>query len=219
MTGPDDAHLRIGHAERDRAVEVLRDAAGDGRLTLDELDERIEAALSARTASDLAVILADLVPGGTLGAVVDPRSTLEPGLPGSSWDNPLVLTARWDDVKRAGAWEVPPFLEAHAVAGNVKLDFQDAIVTSKVVDISVHGGAGDIVIVVPQGFGVDVSHLHTGLGGVRSRVAPRPSAGQPQLVVRGTISMGDIKVRYPNRLDTWQRERRIARGNTQELKN
>ena len=39
--------LRASHADRDEAVEVLREAAGDGRLTAEELDERLEAALPA----------------------------------------------------------------------------------------------------------------------------------------------------------------------------
>jgi hypothetical protein len=52
--------LRASHADRDRTVEVLRDAAGDGRLTASELDERVEAALTARTGSELAALTADL---------------------------------------------------------------------------------------------------------------------------------------------------------------
>ena len=46
--------LRASHADRDRVVDVLRIAAGDGLLTADELDERLEVALSARTLSELA---------------------------------------------------------------------------------------------------------------------------------------------------------------------
>lgn len=52
--------LRASHADRDRAVEVLRDAARDGQLTASELDERVEAALTARTRSELAALTADL---------------------------------------------------------------------------------------------------------------------------------------------------------------
>jgi hypothetical protein len=44
--GPGAApELRASHADRERVVEILRVAAGDGRLTSDELDERLEAAL------------------------------------------------------------------------------------------------------------------------------------------------------------------------------
>ena len=55
--GPD---FRVSHADRDQVVEILREAAGDGRLSADELDERVEAALAARSGSDLAVLTADL---------------------------------------------------------------------------------------------------------------------------------------------------------------
>jgi hypothetical protein len=41
--------LRGSHADRDRVVEILSVAAGDGRLTAAELDQRPDAAWSART--------------------------------------------------------------------------------------------------------------------------------------------------------------------------
>ena len=41
--------LRASHEDRDRIVELLRMAAGDGRLTAEELDQRLEVALTART--------------------------------------------------------------------------------------------------------------------------------------------------------------------------
>lgn len=37
-------HLRVSDADREQAAEVLRKAAGDGRITFDELDERVSAA-------------------------------------------------------------------------------------------------------------------------------------------------------------------------------
>src|SRR6201999_3022265 len=52
--------LRASHEDRDRAVEILRVAAGDGRLTTAELDDRVEAALTARTRGELAALTADL---------------------------------------------------------------------------------------------------------------------------------------------------------------
>ena len=54
------ADLRASHEDRDQVVEVLRVAAGDGRLTADELDERLEVALAARTFGELAALTADL---------------------------------------------------------------------------------------------------------------------------------------------------------------
>jgi uncharacterized protein DUF1707 len=63
------AEVRASHADREQVVDVLRVAAGDGRLTTDELDERLEAALSARTVGKLDELTADL--GTRPGIVVD----------------------------------------------------------------------------------------------------------------------------------------------------
>jgi hypothetical protein len=55
--GPD---LRASNADRDVAADILCAAVADGRLTLAELDERLEGVLSARTLRELARLLSDL---------------------------------------------------------------------------------------------------------------------------------------------------------------
>jgi DUF1707 SHOCT-like domain len=68
MTGPQGPAaagrdlLRAGHAEREQAIESLKDAFVDGRLTMDELDARSGRALVARTCAELAALTADLPP-------------------------------------------------------------------------------------------------------------------------------------------------------------
>jgi Domain of unknown function (DUF1707) len=59
----DFPEMRASDADRDRVLDMLREAAGDGRLTSDEFDERMEAALSSRTLGELAALTADLGPG------------------------------------------------------------------------------------------------------------------------------------------------------------
>ncbi|MFI6496560.1 DUF1707 domain-containing protein [Nonomuraea typhae] len=60
-----DAHdLRIGDAERERTMESLREHFAQGRLTHEELDERLDRTLAARTARDLTEITADLPSDG-----------------------------------------------------------------------------------------------------------------------------------------------------------
>jgi len=61
---PDRRDLRASHEDRDQVVERLTVAAGDGRLTAEELDERIEAALTSRTYGELAALLVDLPEAG-----------------------------------------------------------------------------------------------------------------------------------------------------------
>lgn len=58
MTSQDD--LRIGDWERDKAMAALREHFAQGRLTAEELDERLGDALTARTGGDLRRLTADL---------------------------------------------------------------------------------------------------------------------------------------------------------------
>ena len=60
MEPVDPRDLRISDADRHRVAEVLREAAGEGRLDLDELDERLEATYAAKTYGDLVPITVDL---------------------------------------------------------------------------------------------------------------------------------------------------------------
>ena len=58
MTEP--SHLRASDADRDAVAERLRRAAVEGRLEADELEERLHAALRARTYGELEHLVADL---------------------------------------------------------------------------------------------------------------------------------------------------------------
>ena len=74
---------RIGDAERDNATELLREHMAQGRLTAEEFDERIDAALKAKVASDLDPLFSDL-PGPRPGQAV---ATTEP-YPTPPWQRP-----------------------------------------------------------------------------------------------------------------------------------
>jgi hypothetical protein len=65
MVSFSEADVRASDEERERVVSALRDHAGAGRLEPSELEERVEAALAARTLGDLEPLLADL-PGPTI---------------------------------------------------------------------------------------------------------------------------------------------------------
>ncbi len=213
MSETDNPDIRIGDAERERAVEVLKEAAADGRLTLSELDERIDATLRSVTRADLRDVLMDLVPNETIRELLGLQSTLAQLAPGSRWDDPLVLMAHWEDVTRRGEWDIPPFLETHSVAASVVLDFTAARFGAPVIDISHFGGAGDLVLIVSKQHGVNTDRVTGGLGRVRNKANPRSETGQPQLLVRGSLGLGNIRVRLPNSLDRWLSDRALrSRG-------
>jgi Domain of unknown function (DUF1707) len=66
---PDLSRLRAGHADRERAIDVLKAAFAEGRLDQDEYTERVGQAHAARTYGELAALTSDL-PVGPLGSLV-----------------------------------------------------------------------------------------------------------------------------------------------------
>ena len=181
--------LRASHADRDRVVEVLRVAAGDGLLTADELDERLEAALSARTRSELAVLTADLPPSGIQLQAKD-----------------LVrIDQRFGDVTRNGRWVVPRRMEIRLTAGDVKLDFTEALITQDTLHIDVDLGiGGDLTLVTRPGIVVDTGDLSGRLGEVKVRDVTDPHAPVILRVeLAGRVRGGGVVARLPRRT-FWQ---------------
>src|SRR5215472_4113775 len=62
---PDKGNLRASDADRERIADILRQAAGDGRLTMEELDERLDSVYAAKTYAELEPITKDLPAAGT----------------------------------------------------------------------------------------------------------------------------------------------------------
>ena len=91
--------LRASHADRDQVVELLRVAAGDGRLSSDELDDRLERALTARTYAELAALTADLP--ATPGAVVVPPGA---GAVSATAKDLVRINVKGSSAHRDGGW-------------------------------------------------------------------------------------------------------------------
>ncbi len=70
---PEPRNLRASDADRERVANVLREAAGDGRLTMDELDERLDAVYAAKTYAELEPITHDLPDAGAAHAPAPSR--------------------------------------------------------------------------------------------------------------------------------------------------
>jgi Domain of unknown function (DUF1707) len=97
--------IRIGDADRERTAERLRRAAGEGRLAPEELEERLEAAFSARTAEDLRPLVADLPPAPGPRRPRVPRGELRAYVATS-----VLLVAIWALTGAGYFWPVWPIL-------------------------------------------------------------------------------------------------------------
>lgn len=181
---PDKAPLlRASDADRHEAAEVLRTAAGDGRLDLDELDERLGMVFAAKTRVELEPLLADLVTAAPSAP-----------LPADS-DEPLLLETGSGTIKRTGAWLVPRRIRAQCGSGTVKLDFTEATCPPEVV-VEASARSGSVILIVPRGWAVRIESASTTSGSVVSKANDPVEPGAPMLRVHGSVRSGTVKVRY-----------------------
>ena len=91
-------NVRVGDADREAIAAQLREHYADGRLTLDELNERLDQTFAAKTRADLNTVMRDLPyaaqPGIGMGGS---------GWPGPAWSGPMATRPDWDYRERPGA--------------------------------------------------------------------------------------------------------------------
>ncbi|RZB20149.1 DUF1707 domain-containing protein [Streptomyces sp. F001] len=175
------SEVRASHADRDRVVEVLTAAAGDGRLTAEELDERVGAALSARTMGELAALTGDLP------VVAEAKDVVRIEQEGSS-------------VRRDGTWAVPRRLAIESTWGDVTLDFTEAVITYDTLRIELDMQGGTLRLVTRPGVVVDTDALVTDYSTIRTR-GSRGADGPVVLRVEvcGRLGYGRVVTRAPRR--------------------
>jgi Domain of unknown function (DUF1707) len=155
--------MRASDADRDRVVDVLRAAAGEGRLTTEEFGQRVEAALSARTIGELAALTADLVPGagwpgGLAGGVTGGPAGSTAADAGDAGDV-IRIGQRGGSVRRTGRWVVPARLEMSPSWCDVTLDFTEAVIMHDTLLIDMNMRGGSLTLVVGPGIVVDADAL------------------------------------------------------------
>ena len=192
------AGLRASHGDRDRVVEVLRVAAGDGRLTAEELDERLEAALTARTYDELAALTTDLpaIPDSAPGASVpEPKDLARIDCHGSS-------------VTRDGRWLVPRRMEVRVTGGSVMLDFTEAVILQPSLLIDADVSQSRLTLVTQPGVVVDTEEVAAEGSYLKVRAHRGPEVPVIlRIQVSGKVSGGHITARPPRRT-FWPRLRR-----------
>jgi hypothetical protein len=130
MTEPQDpdgpVELRASDADRERVVDRLREAAADGRITMDELDERLQAAYTSTTHAELRPLTRDLATSDAPASAPTARE-LVGGIPGRRRRSIVVMSG----LDRRGRWVVPARFSVFAFWGGVQLDLREAILTER----------------------------------------------------------------------------------------
>lgn len=189
---PDPDRLRASDQDRHGVAERLHAAAAEGRLTLDELGERLETLYAARTYGELAPLTSDLPDPAGRRAPAPAHST------GASGGQP-VSVAFMSGCDRSGEWVVPARHTAVAFMGGIHLDLRHAVFTAPQVTITAVAVMGGIEVTVPHDMDVEV----TGIGvmgafeGKGSDVRP----GGVKVRVNGVAFMGGVEVKRAEPVD------------------
>jgi DUF1707 SHOCT-like domain/Cell wall-active antibiotics response LiaF, C-terminal len=191
----DEAHdelalrRRVSDIEREDVAEVLREAAGEGRLSYIELEDRLEQAYGAKTYGELVKVTADLPNGLAQSAAAVPA--VKP----ASRQIRVVLS----ESKRTGPWLASQHTDVSAVLGDVVLDYSEAQIPFQEVYVDVSAVLADVTIRVPDDAVVDLDGQPI-LGSIKEqgrRGTPAADNGQPTRVfrIRARAVLADVKVK------------------------
>lgn len=198
--------IRASDADRDQVVELLHRAYAEGRLSLEEHQDRTEIALAAKTFDELNGLTTDLVHTGSPG----PHAALVPLRPGArnlvvtdgaiaETDN---LTAILSDTKRQGTWRIRHQTNARSLMGSVRLDLTEATFDAPTVYIDCTTLLGDVTLRVPVGVTI-IDEVTQVLASTSIKDIGEPDAAMPTIVLRGTNILSEIKVRGPRKPSRW----------------
>jgi uncharacterized protein DUF1707 len=192
--------LRASDEDRERTAETLRRAAGEGRLTMDELEERLHTTYEARTHRELEGLTRDVVSPGEARATR--RVPVRRGDGGAHW---LISVMSGRD--RKGRWRVGRRCNVINVMGGSDLDLNDAELADDYVELTVFSLMGGADIRVPEGLNVEVSEFAF-MGGNSVRLGDElPDPGGPVLRLRLLSIMGGTDVKRGRRLSKRERMR------------
>jgi hypothetical protein len=172
--------MRASHEDRDRVVEALRVAGGDGRLSAEELDTRLERALSARTLGELAGLTTDL-----------------PNAPAAK--EVLVIRQHAGRYVQEGHWLVPARIELRTQMCRVTLDFTQAVITSGVLRIDADMVHGKLFIVSLPSIVINTDGL--ALTYSKLKLQSKNAAADPRLHIElvGSLVHAKLIERRPHR--------------------
>jgi len=192
--------LRASNADREQVAALLQTAMSEGRITIAELETRLDSVYGATTVAELEPVVRDL-PAHTLSLSkqMPERKTVEvPGMRSVSMAGSGVskgnLIALMSGVERRGIWTAPAQLNAVAIMGGVDLDFSGAQLSAMETVVTVVAIMGGVNMIVPEGLTVVMEGVGI-MGGFDDKARQNYGPGSPVLRVRGVAIMGGVEVR------------------------
>lgn len=193
---PKHLEMRASDADRERVAKILHDAMGEGRLDINELDERLQSVYQAKTLGDLVPLTADLPVGARATLPMTESALPDRRIGGTPTGSTSV--AIMSGFERNGPWVVPREYSAVVFMAGGELDLTDARFAERECTIHVFAFMGGIEIIVPEDITVHVNGFAF-MGGFDRKGAHQGQPGAPVLTVNGFAFMGGVEVRPPKR--------------------
>lgn len=193
---PDPRDLRASNNDRERVAKVLHDAMAEGRLTVSELEERLDKLYAAKTFGELEPLTRDLPVPHPSYAVAQPHPVAPQSARIGGRGTSTVAIAVMSGAQRAGAWTVPPTFNAVAIMGGVELDLTKARFEEAETTIHAFALMGAIDIIVPEDITVHVTGVGF-MGAFDDRAASQGPPGSPVVRITGLAVMGGVDVHRP----------------------
>jgi hypothetical protein len=189
-----NSRLRASDAEREQAAEVLNAALADGRLSVAEHSQRLDALYQAKTHAEIAPVIEDL-PSAEVAARPARQVDLAPG---SRHRHRII--AIFGGATRRGRWQVEPKMTAVTIFGGATIDFRETELPQQEITLNCTSAFGGMQIVVPPEMRVIDSGIAL-FGGRDVRAGGSESADPraPVLRLTGLTIFGGLDVRRKRR--------------------
>jgi len=168
--------------ERERVIQQLSEHFANDRISLDDLESRMELAYKAGSVGELQRLVADLSSGTALPV---PAPVPADELAALSPDRQRIF-AVMSETSRRGPWAVPQRLDLLAVMSDTTIDLTQASLPGGIIDIHIRSVCAAVKIVVPPGLQV-VNRLSCLMGSVHGGGEPNEEGGQGGGWTQGTV--------------------------------
>jgi hypothetical protein len=168
--------ISVSDGDRERAADMLQQACGEGRLTLEEFSDRVGTVWAAETSQELVKATGDIAPAPLVGST----QTIDR------------ITTVFSETKRHGRWRLRDGLRATTVFGTCELDLREILTSADVIEITGICAFSELKVIVPEGVDVEIGGPNW-FSSQKLRLAPRPRLpGTPLIRVRVTAAFSSV---------------------------
>ena len=188
--------MRASNEDRERVAKLLQSAMSEGRITMAELETRLDSVYAAKTVAELVPVTHDL-PGAQLSFAKPVTAPAVPTAPGVSLAGTVPrgnMVAVMSGVERKGAWTAPAHINVVAIMGGVDLDFSQATLSDRETVMNVTAIMGGVEIKVPEGLTVIVEGVGI-MGAFEDTARQNYGPGAPSLRIKGVAIMGGVEIK------------------------